>query len=530
MGTLWWSLLYGYTFLYVSGLYKYINYVKNSDKLYFQSSRKFALLPEGFVVDEIEDRTSMSKIPSERKGKGKNLFEVHSALELRRLIKKGVKVTGLKVTGNSSYPSATFIHPLVNMLYTRRNSNSQPGARNDGYKVGLAIEGGGMRGCVAAGMAAAVQYLGLEDTIDVVYGSSAGSLVGAYFISGQLPYFGPEVYYDVLTYAGSEFIDKSAILRSTGLGLLDWRLKSINRLFRTRMGKSVLNLDFLLFDVVHNIKPLDWNIFWPKQENNIQPLKIIASGLLSKKAIIMSAADGHFKSRNELSECMRASMLLPGITGDPVRLRGHQADNIFTTWWPEYPTDKRNEFEFIHASEPMVDAQLFEPIPYRAALKDNCTHVIALRTRPDGITVTKQMGIIEKLIIYRFFQRKLRIPELLHWMTNMMHKLVYAEDILILNEANKSPDVLPRGAQLLGIALPPGVPEISRLETSRSNIYNGVREGFAAAYDMLVLDPNERGKGEEVALQVYPDEIIEQTPRHLQQKPKAVPLHGNEVM
>ena len=30
-----------------------------------------------------------------------------------------------------------------------------------------------------------------------------GSLVGAYFIGKQLPYFGPEVYYDVLTSAGT---------------------------------------------------------------------------------------------------------------------------------------------------------------------------------------------------------------------------------------------------------------------------------------------------------------------------------------
>lgn len=80
-----------------------------------------------------------------------------------------------------------------------------------------------MRGCVGAGMITAVWYLGLKDSVDVVYGSSAGSLVGAYFISEQLPYFGPEIYYDVLTTAGEEFIDKKSILRSLGLGALDLR-------------------------------------------------------------------------------------------------------------------------------------------------------------------------------------------------------------------------------------------------------------------------------------------------------------------
>ena len=114
-----------------------------------------------------------------------------------------------------------------------------------------------MRGCVSAGMATAVWYLGLKDSVDIVYvsykfnnktyiifsiksfidyfnnnqGSSAGSLVGAYFISGQLPYFGPEIYYDVLTTAGEEFIDKKALLRSLGVGILDVRFDRYYFLF-----------------------------------------------------------------------------------------------------------------------------------------------------------------------------------------------------------------------------------------------------------------------------------------------------------
>lgn len=43
-----------------------------------------------------------------------------------------------------------------------------------------------MRGCVSAGMIAAVSTLGLMDTFDAVYGSSAGSLVGAYAIAAQV--------------------------------------------------------------------------------------------------------------------------------------------------------------------------------------------------------------------------------------------------------------------------------------------------------------------------------------------------------
>ena len=78
--------------------------------------------------------------------------------------------------------------------YPRRqpyaSQGSRAGERRDGMKIALAIEGGGMRGCVAAGMAAAVSELGLIESFDAVYGSSAGSLIGAYMLSGQDYRFG----------------------------------------------------------------------------------------------------------------------------------------------------------------------------------------------------------------------------------------------------------------------------------------------------------------------------------------------------
>ncbi len=40
--------------------------------------------------------------------------------------------------------------------------------------------GGGMRGCVPAGMVCAIEQLGLRDAFDAVYGSSAGIYVHIY--------------------------------------------------------------------------------------------------------------------------------------------------------------------------------------------------------------------------------------------------------------------------------------------------------------------------------------------------------------
>lgn len=59
----------------------------------------------------------------------------------------------------------------------------------------------------------------------------------------------------------------------------------------------------------------------------------------------MSASDENFESLPELTNCMRASMLLPGLTGDVARLKGKQlnASNLNSTLWPEYYDRIRSE-------------------------------------------------------------------------------------------------------------------------------------------------------------------------------------------
>ena len=66
-------------------------------------------------------------------------------------------------------------HDVIKIISQRVKTNSTPGSRAPGDRahVALAIEGGGMRGAVSAGMAAAIASLGLSDAFDSVYGSSA---------------------------------------------------------------------------------------------------------------------------------------------------------------------------------------------------------------------------------------------------------------------------------------------------------------------------------------------------------------------
>ena len=100
------------------------------------------------------------------------------------------------------------------------------------------------------------------------------------------------------------------------------------------------------------------------------------------------------------------SLLLPYFLSlSLLCLQGSQVEggNVPTTFWTDVDNSgrfKRKNVTF--GSEPMVDALLFEPIPYRSAIKDGCTHVLVLRTLPDGHSVTGPLPLLQSMIINRF--------------------------------------------------------------------------------------------------------------------------------
>jgi len=72
-------------------------------------------------------------------------------------------------------------------------------------------------------------------------------------------------------------------------------------------------------------------------------------------------------------------------------------------------------------------------------------------------------------------------------------------------------------------------PEVARLEARRDVIFDGVRRGFARAYDALVEDPAERGRGDIVAREYFPDEILEYNPMLIDSKTEsAFQIHLKE--
>ena len=418
-------------------------------------------------------------------------------------------LASLQVKGDTqmigSKDDLDYVHPVAQLLHERKHNNSQPSEslRPDGCRIALAIEGGGMRGCVSAGMVGAVHYLNLTDTFDVVYGSSAGSIIGSYLITRQLPWFGPEVYYDQLTTAGRNFINTRRLLRTLGLGLLDPRLLR-DVLTRREGGKPVLDLNYLLKRTLQSTKSLDWERFVEMQKK--QPLKVLASDLKNERAIVMDMEHGYFQSLEELGSCMHASCLLPGLAGPVMNLnRTAIAEN--QPGKKLVPGNNQNHDDL----EPLADSLLFQPLPFRAAVEDGATHVVAIRSRPDGVDVSGKGSFFEKLILRRFLLRKNKLANIFKYMRRHSHKKVYSKDVLTLNKyANSKRDYKDLSEpHILTMALPPGSPEVGKLETAREEIFAGVRRGFARAYDALVEDPLERGRGAEVAKLAFPDEILD---------------------
>lgn len=226
-------------------------------------------------------------------------------------------------------------HPVVQLLRRRREEGSRPGARTDGRRVALVIEGGGMRGVVSAGMTAAIEQLGLLEAFDEVHGASAGAFNAAFLLGGQAAYL--------------------ATLYAYGFG--DPNFVSIVRALR---GGPAFDMDHVV------------NRVWTRQ----RPLRfdaVLATGIElhctatdADRAVIVDLAD--LSSQEEICSALRASARLPWLAGGPVTFRGMR----------------------------LFDATLAESMPVHAA-RTTSTDLLVLQTRPLGIGHTPLAPVVARL-------------------------------------------------------------------------------------------------------------------------------------
>ena len=176
-----------------------------------------------------------------------------------------------------------------------------------------------MRGVISAGMALALDELGLVPAFDAVYGASAGAITGAWLLSrpeGLLGWAEP-------AYART-LIRRSALLR----------------------GRPVADIRALIEDLYQTTFPMD---FAAVLANPIElhPLATDAATGQSTdlRPFIATPAD--------LRLALRASAAMPLLAGPPVAL----------------------------ANRRFYDAGVSESVPYRTALAQGATHVLVLRSR-----------------------------------------------------------------------------------------------------------------------------------------------------
>jgi predicted patatin/cPLA2 family phospholipase len=222
------------------------------------------------------------------------------------------------------------VHEVVRVLGERATAGSLPGERSDGLRVALAIEGGAMRGTISAGMALALDELGLVSAFDAVYGASAGAISGAWLLSR------PE-------------------------GLRGWTEPAYARAFIRRSGllrgRPVADVRALIEELYQTTFPMDF-------------AAVLASPVefhpLATDAATGQAADLRplVGSPAELRLALRASAALPLLAGPPVELDGRR----------------------------FYDAGLSESVPYRTALAQGATHVLVLRSRRDPVAGSDGRG------------------------------------------------------------------------------------------------------------------------------------------
>jgi predicted patatin/cPLA2 family phospholipase len=120
-------------------------------------------------------------------------------------------------------------HRVTELLAERAKEGSRPGARTDGSRLVLAVEGAGMRGVVSAGMALALQQLGFLPLFDAVYGTSTGAVSGALLLSVRPetlrswaePKYAEAVFRMRNALRGRPVVDLRALIEAGSAGTLD---------------------------------------------------------------------------------------------------------------------------------------------------------------------------------------------------------------------------------------------------------------------------------------------------------------------
>jgi predicted patatin/cPLA2 family phospholipase len=209
---------------------------------------------------------------------------------------------------------------VISVVKERRELSSQPYNRSDEFKVGLAIDSGGMRGLISMSMLNALEGLGYRNSFDGIYGSSAGAIVGSYFAAEQSMNGVRDFLYEVPC-----------------KGFIDFK--------RPLKGKSVVSIGFLVNEVLRK-DSLDWERV---RDSNV-PINMVAASAETKESVIFN----HFVTEEDVFGALFASAWIPRAAG--LKPRKHKEQKFW-------------------------DGATVDATGVLTALKDGCTHVLALKNK-----------------------------------------------------------------------------------------------------------------------------------------------------
>ena len=228
----------------------------------------------------------------------------------------------------------------IDVMLDRLRSRSAPGARDDPWRVALAVEGGGMRGVISAGMLLALEQLGLRTTIDLVVGTSAGALASAFFIDGRTVE-GSVLFYTDLNDA--PFLDRSRLLRMEAALDLPYLIEEAAPARGLDLG-ALATSDIPLYATVTPVDP----------DNETRFVRVEGD-------------------TDRISSILAATASLPVLAGGAKEIDG----------------------------DGYVDGGLHEQIPWRTAAALGATHVLVLPSRPvsdhdqlDSLTFVERFTVV----------------------------------------------------------------------------------------------------------------------------------------
>jgi predicted acylesterase/phospholipase RssA len=214
------------------------------------------------------------------------------------------------------------VNPTAVIAAIKARARNRSAGRNmaDGRRIGLVIEGGGMRGVCSAGSLVALEDLGLTDIFDEVYATSAGAMNASYFLSRQARHGITMYYREMLTRHAVSF-------------LRPWK---------------VLDIDWIIDRVVGGRKRLQ--------------SEAILSSRTRLFVNVLDAVTGEpwlvdtQRTRTPLLTVLKACTAVPVAYNRAIAVDGRSC----------------------------IDAGVASPFPLREALASECTDLLVLLTRPRG--------------------------------------------------------------------------------------------------------------------------------------------------